>query len=184
MANRKKFEVVVTGPDTVFAYPSLFKATKTSFGGEERYRLTLIIPKSDTVTVQKLREAIRRCYDAYAEEIEVSFDDMKNPLKDGDLKKNKDPAFKNCWYLEATSKVNPQVVDRYGEEIIDPEVVYPGSIGRASVNFYPYNKGINKGVGCGLRCVKKLRDGKRLGTFASAEADFAGYDEEDDDFLG
>lgn len=184
MADRKQNEVVVTGPDTVFAYPSLAQPTKSNFGGEERYRITLIIPKSDTVTEKKLRDAIRRCYDANAEEIGVSFNTIKYPLKDGDLKAGKYAAFKNAWYVEAISKVKPQLVDRYGGEITDPEEIRSGNIGRASLSIYAYNKGINKGVGCGIRALKKLREGKPLGNYVSAELDFEGYDDgEDEDFL-
>lgn len=183
---KKEIEVVVTGPDTVFSYLHVFEPSAAVPGGKPKYRASLIIPKSDTQTVQKIREAIRHCYDANAGLLKADFDEIVNPLKDGDKKKDKDPAYRNAWYLDASSDAKPSLVDRKGQEIIDPADLYSGAIGRASVNFYPYNMGVNKGIGCGLRCLKKLKDGAPLGFHASAEIDFAGYDDDDEaeDFLG
>ncbi|MBQ3803225.1 MAG: DUF2815 family protein [Oscillospiraceae bacterium] len=181
---KKEIEVVVTGPDTVFAYPHLFEPYAPVSGGKPKYRACLIVPKSDTQTVQKLREAIRHCYEENAGFLKADFKDVNNPLKDGDTRKDKDPAYKNAYYLDASSIAKPRLIGRDKQEIIDPADFYPGVIGRASVNFYAYNMGVNKGIGCGLRCLKKLRDGTPLGFSASPDVDFAGYDDDEDDFLG
>lgn len=66
--------------------------------------------------------------------------------------------------------------------ILDPDEVYSGCWGRASINFFPFNTNGNKGVGVGLNNIQKLKDDDRLGAArASAESDFGGDDFEDDE---
>ena len=45
---------------------------------------------------------------------------------------------------------------------------------RVTINFYAYDTAGNRGVGCGLGNVLKIRDGEPLAGGASAESDFAG----------
>ena len=67
-------------------------------------------------------------------------------------------------------------------EIIDPEEVYSGCYGRASINFYAFNTNGNRGVGVGLNNIQKLSDGDHLGASrASAESDFGGEDFTDEE---
>ena len=86
------------------------------------------------------------------------------------------------FFLNANSTQKPGIVDRDLNEILDPDEVYSGCWGRASINFFPYNSNGNKGVGVGLNNIQKLKDGERLGgARASAEDDFGGDDFEDDE---
>ena len=86
------------------------------------------------------------------------------------------------YFLNANSTQKPGIVDRDLNEILDPDEVYSGCWGRASINFFPYNSNGNKGVGVGLNNIQKLKDGERLGgARASAEDDFGGDDFEDDE---
>ena len=73
-----------------------------------------------------------------------------------------------------------QSYDLIQQHIIDPEEVYSGVYGRASISFYAYNTNGNKGIACWLNNLQKLRDGEPLGGHARAEDDFAAADE---DFL-
>ena len=76
----------------------------------------------------------------------------------------------------------PGIVDKDLNEILDPDEVYSGCWGRASINFFPFNTNGNKGVGVGLNNIQKLKDDDRLGAArASAESDFGGDDFEDDE---
>ena len=85
------------------------------------------------------------------------------------------------YFLNANSTQKPGIVDKDLNEILDPDEVYSGSWGRASINFYPFNVNVNRGVGVGLNNIQKLRDDERLGGGrASAESDF-GDDFEDDE---
>ena len=86
------------------------------------------------------------------------------------------------YFLNANSTQKPGIVDRDLVEIIDPEEVYSGCYGRASINFYAFNTNGNRGVGVGLNNIQKLSDGEHLGaTRASAESDFGGEDFEDEE---
>ena len=88
------------------------------------------------------------------------------------------------FFLNANSTQKPGIVDKDLNEILDPDEVYSGSWGRASINFYPFNTNGNKGVGVGLNNIQKLKDDERLGAArASAETDFGdGYEDDEDNF--
>ena len=52
---------------------------------------------------------------------------------------------------------------------------------RENIKVYALNTNGNKGIGCGLNNLKKIKDGESLGGKSRAEDDFATSDE--DDFL-
>lgn len=52
---------VITGPDTRWSYANVMEA-KSINGGAPKYSVSLIIPKSDTVTVNKIKAAIEAAY--------------------------------------------------------------------------------------------------------------------------
>ena len=53
---------VVTGKNTRFSY-LIVNEPKAINGGTPKYSVSLIIPKSDTMTVEKIQSAIRAAYD-------------------------------------------------------------------------------------------------------------------------
>ena len=88
--------------------------------------------------------------------------------------------------MNASSKNQPQIVDKQVQPILDQSEVYSGCYGRVSVNFYAFNSNGNKGIACGLGNIQKIRDGERLGGGpTSATEDFEAYGAADtaDDFL-
>lgn len=52
---------VITGKDTRWSYANVWEA-KSINGGAPKFSVSLIIPKSDTVTVQKIKSAIEAAY--------------------------------------------------------------------------------------------------------------------------
>ena len=54
---------VVTGKHTVFSYLNVNEPKTPMGGGTPKYSVSLIIPKSDTVTLSKIRAAIQAAYD-------------------------------------------------------------------------------------------------------------------------
>lgn len=58
MANFSNPMKVITGPNTRWSYANVWEA-KSINGGTPKYSVSLIIPKSDTVTVEKLRRQFR-----------------------------------------------------------------------------------------------------------------------------
>lgn len=53
---------VITGKNTRFSYLNV-NAPKSINGSAPKYSASLIIPKSDTVTIQKIKNAIRAAYE-------------------------------------------------------------------------------------------------------------------------
>lgn len=177
---------VVTGKDTRWSYCNAWEP-KSINGGTPKYSVSLIIPKSDTVTVEKIKAAIQAAYEEGASKLKgngksvPALSAIKTPLRDGDLERPDDPAYANSYFVNANSATAPGIVDAACQPIIDRSEVYSGVYGRASINFYAFNSNGNKGIACGLNNLQKIRDGEPLGGKSRAEDDFAGDD--DDDFL-
>ena len=177
---------VITGPNTRWSYANVWQP-KSINGGAPKYCVSLIIPKSDTETVSKVKAAIKAAYDEGQAKLRgngksvPALEYMKTPLRDGDKERPDDEAYKNSYFINANSGTAPGVVDANCQPIIDTSEVYSGVYGRASINFYAFNSNGNKGIACGLNNLQKIRDGEPLGGKARAEDDFATDD--DDDFL-
>lgn len=177
---------VITGVDTRWSYANVWDP-KSINGGTPKYSVSLIIPKSDKVTIQKIKAAIQAAYEEGESKLKgngksvPSLSVLKTPLRDGDLERPDDEAYKNAYFVNANSATAPGIVDADRQQIIDRSEVYSGVYGRASINFYAFNSNGNKGIACGLNNLQKTRDGEPLGGKASAESDFATDD--DDDFL-
>lgn len=193
---------IVTGK-VRFSYVNVFEPQAPQGGGDPKYSITLLIPKSDTVTYGKIKAAIAEARENFCKRNGANALPL-NPmttLHDGDgVKPNSGepygPECKGHWVLSTNSKESqkPVVVDEFGKEIsgpgtqcTNPTVVYSGCYGRASLNFYGYSNA-RKGIGAGLLGIKKLHDGEPLGgSFGSAsdfDDDFVDMAEEDLDFLG
>ncbi len=153
-------------------------------GGKEKYSVSIIIPKSDTKTIEKIEKAV----DAAIEEGIGKFGGkkpnkaaLKLPLRDGDVEKD-DEAYKDSYFVNANSLTPPHIVDGNVEPILDRSEVYSGVYARVSITFYAFNVNGNKGVACGLGNIQKIKDGEPLGGRSSAADDFESL-YEDDDFL-
>ena len=53
---------VITGVNTRWSYANVWDAKSTN-GGAPKYSVSLIIPKSDTVTLKKIQAAIQAAYE-------------------------------------------------------------------------------------------------------------------------
>ncbi len=175
---------VITGKHTVFSYLNVNEPKTPLGGGTPKYSVSLIIPKSDTVTVDKIRAAIRAAYEEGKNKLKgIPLENLKTPLRDGDKERPGDAAYKDSYFVNANSTAKPGVVDADRNPILNTSELYSGIIGRASISFYAFNTNGNRGIACGLNNLQKLADGTPLGSRARAEDDFAGLDDDDDDFL-
>ena len=178
---------VITGRKTVFSYLNVNEPKVPMGGGTPKYSVSLIIPKSDKVTYEKIQAAIKAAYEEGQGKLRGTgktvpkLEDLKLPLRDGD--KKGDDAYKGCWYVNANSTTKPGVVDADCNPILDSSELYSGIIGRASITFYCFNSSGNRGIACGLNNLQKLADGTALGGHARPEDDFAEADDPEDDFL-
>ena len=180
---------VITGVNTRWSYANVWEA-KSINGGAPKFSVSLIIPKSDTKTVEKIKAAIQAAYEEGESKLKgngktvPALSVLKTPLRDGDLERPDDEAYANSYFVNANSGTAPGIVDADRQPIIDHSEVYSGVYGRASINFYAFNSNGNKGIACGLNNLQKIRDGEPLGGKSRAEDDFAedyedGYTDED-----
>lgn len=177
---------VITGPDTRWSYANVWEA-KSINGGTPKYSVSLIIPKTDTKTVARVKAAIEAAYREGEAKLKGNgksvppFSAIKTPLRDGDIERPDDPAYANAFFINANATTAPGIVDADRNAIISRSEVYSGVYGRASINFYAFNSNGNKGIACGLNNLQKIRDGEPLGGKAKAEDDFS--TDLDEDFL-
>lgn len=153
-------------------------------GGDPKYSVSVIIPKSDTETVEKINMAIEQAKkDSVSKWGGKVPANLKLPLRDGDIDRPEDEAYADSYFFNANSRQAPQVVDKNVQPILDQSEVYSGCYGRISVNFYGFNNNGNRGIAAGLGNIQKLRDGESLGGRSNAEEDFDAVGDEED-FLG
>lgn len=186
MANFSNPMKVITGPNTRWSYANVWEP-KSINGGTPKYSVSLIIPKSDKVTMEKIKKAIQAAYEEGQGKLKgngktvPALSVLKTPLRDGDLERPDDEAYANSYFINANSATAPGIVDADRNTIIDRSEVYSGVYGRASINLYAFNSNGNKGIACGLNNLQKIKDGEPLGGKSRAEDDFA--TDVDDDFL-
>lgn len=167
---------VVTGK-VRFSYCNVFEPTAMSEGDTPKYNVCILIPKTDTVTIAKIKAAIEAAKQIgkakLADKNGKIPANLKLPIRDGDLERPDDETFENCLFINANSLRKPSIVDEELDPIMDKEDFYSGCYGRASLNFYAFNVQ-SKGIAAGLNNLQKLEDGEHLAGGSSAEEDFGG----------
>lgn len=179
---------VITGVRTRWSYANVWDP-KSINGGKPKYSVSLIVPKSDTKTVNAIKAAIEAAYKEGESKLRgnakvvPALSAIKTPLRDGDAERPGDEAYKNSYFINANSDTAPGIVDASCNPIMDRSEVYSGVYGRASINLYAFNSNGNRGIACGLNNLQKISDGEPLGGKSRAEDDFSPFDSDDDDFL-
>lgn len=172
---------VVTGKVRL-SYVHLFEPWSND-GENPKYSTVLLIPKTDKVTIKKLRDAQQAALEAgktktFGGSIPKSWQDtIHDGDEEGDLEKN--PEYEGHLYMTVSSKTKPGIVDSSVQPILDSTEVYSGCYARVSINAFPYNMKGKKGVSFGLNHVQKAADGDYLGGRSKAEDDFDTLDDED-----
>lgn len=170
---------VLTG-EVRLSYAALTTPRAPQQGGEPKYSVTLLIPKTDAATIANINASIKAAYeDGVSKKWGGAHPTPKTILHDGDgLRENGTPYGDECkghYVITASTKNKPQVVGIDNIECeLAPSDIYSGMFARVTVNFFPYNTAGSKGVGCGLGNVLKTRDGEPLSGGASAASDFEG----------
>lgn len=167
---------VVTGK-VRFCYANVFEPTAMNDGDTPKYNICILIPKTDTATIEKINKAIEAAKEVgkakLADKNGRIPSNIKLPLRDGDDERADDPAFENCYFINANSRKQPGIVDRALNPILSKDEFYSGCYGRASLNFYAFNVQ-SKGIAAGLNNLQKLEDGEMLAGGPTAEEDFGG----------
>lgn len=176
---------VVTGK-VRFCYANVFEPTAMNDGDTPKYNVCILIPKSDEKTVNAIKKAIEAAKQAGKAKIADKSgkipSTLKTPLRDGDEERGDDPTFENMFFINANTTRKPAIVDKDLNPIMSKEEFYSGCYGRASINFYAYNVS-SKGIAAGLNNLQKLEDGEMLAGGSSAEEDFGGENNWDDDLM-
>lgn len=180
---------VITGK-VRFSFCHIFEPQEPQGGGDPKYSVTLLIPKGDKATLDKMMAAIAEARENFCKRNGMNALPLKpvHTLKDGDgTRDNGDPfgpECKGCYVITVSSKIKPVIVDAFRNPITDPAEVYSGCYGRAAINFFGYNTSGKKGISAGLLSIQKLSDGEPFGTVGSADDFNDGFEDHDDDLLG
>lgn len=170
---------VLTG-EARLSYVNVVTPRAAQQGGEPKYSVTLLIPKSDVATKADIDASIQAAAQEAVSKVwgGVRPPQIRVPIYDGDgVRPSGVPFGEECrghWVITASTKLKPQVVgmDSINVELA-PSDIYSGMYGRATIRFFGYSNSGNKGVGCGLGNIMKTRDGEPLAGTASAASDFA-----------
>ena len=167
---------VITGK-VRFSYAHVFEPVAMAEGQDVKYQVSLIIPKSDLKTLEKIEKAVEAAKVVGKDKISKNgklMPGLKMPLRDGDEDRPDNPEYADCMFINCSSKIKPGIVDKDLNPIMSQDEFYSGCYGRASINFYAFNSAGNRGIACGLNNLQKLADGEPLAGGASAETDFGG----------
>ena len=166
---------VVTGK-VRFSYFSALTARKNEMNGKEEFSTQVLVPKSDTETVNQLKAAAKAALTAkFGDKIPKT---VRNPLRDGDTEVKSDgsplgPEYAGHYFFNTKSTAKPGAVDAHGHDIIGSADIVSGDFGRVSLNAYAYDQAGNKGVSYGLNNIMLLAKGDSLGgAKPSAASDF------------
>ena len=167
---------VITGKDTRWSYANVWEA-KSINGGTPKFSVSLIIPKSDKETLDAIKKAIEAAYKEGEAKLKgnsrtvPALNSIKLPLRDGDVERPDDEAYTNSYFVNANSATAPGIAMPMSIRFLTV-LKSTAAYGRASITFYAFNSNGNRGIACGLNNLQKIRDGKPLGSRASAESDF------------
>ena len=186
MSNQANSTKVVTGK-VRFCYVNVFEPTAMNEGDTPKYNICVLIPKSDTATIDKIKKAVEAAKEAGKAKLADKNGripaNLKLPLRDGDEERPDDPAFEGHYFINTNSMRRPSIVDRSLNPIMSRDEFYSGCYGRASINFYAFNVS-SKGIAAGLNNLQKLEDGEMLAGGSTAEEDFGGENAvKDDDMM-
>lgn len=165
-----------------FSYLHVFEPWAAEEGANKNYTATLLIPKDNAQLNALIDKAIKQAYESAVTEIwGGKRPPLKNvtPLHDGDEPKNdgtdRGEAYENHWFLNSKGKSSPGIIDRNKQPLLNPDEMYSGCYGYASIAFRGYLNNGKMGISVYLNNLMKARDGEPLGNAKTdAAADFAG----------
>lgn len=177
---------VVTGPVRLSYVYLLSPKQNTNDDGspaEASYSCMLLVPKTDTATIKAIRAAQQAALAAGT--AKGTFGGpapkaWKNTFRDGDVE-GETPELEGHWFLNASSKKRPGVVDSNVQPILDATEVYSGMWARVALGAFAFNSNGNKGVSFGLNHVQKVRDDERLDGTTNAADVFDRWEGDDGD---
>ncbi len=146
-----------------------------------KYGCALLVPKSDTVTYQRLLAAgeyVKR--KANPGKDEAFYKAMPRTIHDGDgVKPNSGEAYgpecKGHWVINVSANERPGIVDSGLSPMV--EKIFSGDYIRADLNAFWFETSGNKGVSFGINNVMFLERGERIDGRQDAASAFSAFAE-------
>ena len=170
--NKRPTKVIIPRARLMFA--NVWEAKTPLGGGNPKFSTGITIEKTEIEALKAIEAAVQAAGEEGRKIPGFQFD--RHPLRDGDKEKPDDPAYKNCYFLNASSLIAPEIVDKKCEPILDRSKVYSGVYVTIAIIFFPYNKNGNRGVSASLGNIMWLEDpaDAPLGSRSRAIDDFNG----------
>lgn len=167
------------------SYANIWEPKQVNGSGDPKYSCCLLIPKSDTATLAKIKAAIDHvkadpaALTKWGGKLPPK---LKTPLRDGDEEKD-DENYADCWFMNANASESrrPLIIDRSCNPVLDQDEVYSGCYANVKIGLFAYSASGNRGIGAGLEVIQKLRDGERLSGGNSLDG-FETIDEDNDPY--
>lgn len=164
---------VITGRVRM-SFLNWFAPRKNDLNGKDEYSAELLIPKSDTTTINALKAAMKEAIvGKFGEKIPPN---LRNPLKDGDTATKADGSpladyYKGHLFLRVKSTEKPGVIGADGTELRDASQFVSGDYGRASIVAFAYDQAVNKGVSFYLQNLMFMDKGEAFGGGRTSASD-------------
>jgi len=170
----------VTIPKARLSFPSLFQ--KSVFEGKEgKYEATLLFPKTDTKTYDKVMAAINECKTT----AKIKVANSKLCIQDGDeiYDEKEYDGYQGMWAVKAANSKRPTLLTGQKEPIVEEdEILYAGCFVNAIIDPWAQDNNWGKRINANLLGIQFVKDGEPFGDATVAEADdFDEVSEEDED---
>lgn len=155
------------------SFVKVFTPVVNAENGKSEYSMTLLIPKEDTGTLDRIKAACKAAVDKLWNGKPPQ--GLNTPWHDGDGPKPQGGMYgeecKGMWVINVKSTQQPTVVDAQVQRVLDPTAFVSGDWCRVALNAYAYDNK-RKGVALGLGNIQVVRKGEPLGSKRAAEDDF------------
>lgn len=146
---------------------------------EMKFGVTLLIPKTDTVTIDRMKvaaEAVKRTKQPGKDE--AFYKAWPRTIHDGDgTKPSTGEAYgsecKGCWVVAVSANEKPGILSLVPGFNPTTDKANSGDYAKVSLTAFWFDTGTNKGVTFGLNNVLLLERGERIDGRTSAADDFA-----------
>ena len=160
-----------------FSYAYLTKPRKND-RGEEKFSVTIILPKSDKATYDALKAAeLEAAKKKFPGKEPGFYTALPSTIYDGNGRRKNGEAFgaecKDAWVFTCSSSDRPGCVDENLQPLMEP--IKSGDYGRVQINAYGFDTAGNRGVAMGLQNVQLLERGESLSGREDAATAFGGF---------
>lgn len=168
---------IIKLPNVRLSFPHLHKAHAMQDDQEPKFSATFLL---DTKVHGKLLDQIDNVIDRLALDHWKKKISFKRCLKDGNEKSELEGYGDGVWFITASNKARPGVVNRDMSPITEEDgVIYAGCYVNASIRLWVQDNNWGRRVNAQLRAVQFLRDGDSFGAGpVDVTQEFEAIDEE------